>query len=452
MREAPDLPGAREFLSVYEVVESAEAAHFTRIWRDPAAYHWVRRAVHLLAALHGAPLPEWERAYCAALGAGDPAEALAIHLAQFGKFVLALGVVAHREVRLAVPYEAVLPIAIPGTDVVLSGDGRAGFLAVAGGRIEIELDGARRWLSPSAAAMRGEPRAEICPSVAAAGARVLLNPYLFRLPGIGFFREPGDDALEFQRRHAALVGEALLALQRLQPSTFSHFVRDTRVVALKLAREEDFGTLSTSELPGAFVCSVPADPLALAADFIHELHHDRLFSIEEAGPFFEPGAEDAVEGELHYSPWRDAPRPLHGLLHAVYVYVPVFRFWSAVCRAGTIGGPQLAYARDQLARIPLQIHIGLNQLRRNAHFTPLGATLFEDLVLQAAGMEEEAAALDVALETPAWTCRASGALRPVVRDGGAQVLTVRETLLDHLQRCDRRGECAAERDLLASPQ
>ena len=98
-----------------------------------------------------------------------------------------------------------------------------------------------------------------------------------------------------------------------------------------------FVNVSASELPGAFVCTVPADLYVLAGSFIHEFHHNTLFGIEERGPFFDMSEEDVVEGENHYSPWVETLRPLHGILHAVYVFLPVFRYWSAALRDGSLG-------------------------------------------------------------------------------------------------------------------
>jgi hypothetical protein len=132
------------------------------------------------------------------------------------------------------------------------------------------------------------------------------------------------------------------------------------------------------------------------------------------------------------------------LLHAVYVYLPVYRFWSASYRANAHDGPRLDHVRDQLARIPVQLRIGVNQLRRNARFTPFGSALFDAIALDASRTEGEATDLGATLETPAVSLRASGAFQAIVGRGGREPLTVGETLLAHLQKCDARGECAEE--------
>jgi len=197
-------------------------------------------------------------------------------------------------------------------------------------------------------------------------------------------------------------------------------------------------------LPGAFICSVPCDRYELAATLIHEFHHNRLYFIEEGGTFFEERGEDSVDGENHYSPWRNGPRPLHGLFHALYVYLPVFRFWSAAVETEQLEGDQRAYALDQLTRIPVQLRIGVNQIRRHAHLTPFGARLFEQMATEVSAAESKAVAIGSSLATAAMSSRTSGALRPILGDDH-RPLSVGETLLDHLTTRDLRDECASER-------
>jgi hypothetical protein len=216
-------------------------------------------------------------------------------------------------------------------------------------------------------------------------------------------------------------------------------------IALK-PEDGTFFNLSASDLPGSFVCTVPSDPYALAAAFIHEFHHNTLFGIEESGPFFEADGEDEIEGENHYSPWVETLRPLHGILHAVYVFLPVFRFWAAAEEEGVSDEGRRAFARDQLARIPVQLRIGVSQLRRHAHFTPFGARLFEDLATEVAGAEEAARAMGAVLSAPTIGISPSGSLRPFRLDGRA--VSVGESLLEHLSSVDVRDECREEKAAL----
>ncbi|HSU90117.1 MAG TPA: hypothetical protein VLI44_01630, partial [Sporolactobacillaceae bacterium] len=88
------VPGAGEFLELYESLSRVDPECFTQVWSDPAAYYWVRRTVHFLAAIHGAPLGNLERAYCSEIGASGPSEALRIHLGEFKRFVLAAAMIS----------------------------------------------------------------------------------------------------------------------------------------------------------------------------------------------------------------------------------------------------------------------------------------------------------------------------------------------------------------------
>jgi len=438
-----------EFQRLFTFVAEASPEHFAKLWNDPMAYYWVRRAVHFLAAVRGAPLGRIEVAYCAYTGAAGPLEALRIHLADFSRFALALAILSGRELAFAEPYTTALPLALPGTQLVVGGSGRLSIHGVTTSYIDATYKGECIKLpiaddAPSAST----PHIAPCPFVDLEGMRILLNPALFRLPGIGLSSEWTEPASDFQKLHSGALIDALSLVSSFQPQSIAQFQQGLRSLALKPMREGTFSSLSSSELPGAFICSVPCDRYELAATLIHEFHHNRLFHIEENGAFFEEGGEDPIDGENHYSPWRDGPRPLHGLFHALYVYLPVFRFWSAVVCRGELAGIQLAYAKDQLGRIPFQLRIGVNQLRRHARFTSFGSLLFEQMAAETIAAERQACALGISLDLPATSLRANGTLRSVVGGTDARELTIGETLRDHLEKADRLGECEQERQLL----
>jgi HEXXH motif-containing protein len=431
--------GIDGFLELLDQVSSAAPQHFTQVWSDPVAYFWVRRAVHFLASCRGQPLGTVELAYCAEVGARSPTEALELHLEEFKRFALAIAFISGDEIVFAEPYAATLPLAIPGTDVIVTGGERA---MIAGARgASLELIDPRRTIGVENG-MREGVRVERCPVVSVGDHQVFLNPARFRLPGIGFPVGWTSASLDLQSRHRPAVEGGLDAIRRLQPVTFAHMEQALHTIALR-ANDGAAFNISASELPGSFVCTVPSDAYALAGTFIHEFHHNTLFAIEEAGPFLEPGERDEVEGENHYSPWVDTLRPLHGILHAVYVFLPVFRFWRSVLEERPMDEGRLAHAREQVARIPVQLRIGVNQLRRYARFTQAGAALFAEMSKRVAEAEEVARALGATLDSAVIGISPSGTLRPVRLNG--QALTVAQAMLDHLTRTDVNGECGEER-------
>jgi len=439
--------GAAEFLRLYKWVASLDPAHFTQVWRDPGAYFWVRRAVHFLASLRGEPLGTAERDYLTDSGIDTPQHALEHHLCEFKRFALALAIVAGADLTFEEAYTTSLPMALPGTPYVLVGEGNATISGFTQGAIQ--LDDPSRALAISNAGGTSDRgiHLELCPRLHCGDVNVYLNPATFRLPGLGIPREWSRSPLGFQFQHAALMSEALEAVRRFQPWTFSRLAAGLHTVALK-PEDDTFVNVTISELPGTFVCTVPVDAYLLASSCIHEFHHNTLFALEEKGPFFETSEEDVIEGENHYSPWVETLRPLHGILHAVYVFQPVFRFWSAVIREGAFDGARLAFGRDQIARIPVQLEMGINQLRRHGNLTPFGREVVDALASEAQQLREESRALGASLSAPVIGTTRSGDLRPLIR-GGHQV-TVRESLLEHLEASDINGECGEEKAQLVA--
>ena len=134
---------------------------------------------------------------------------------------------------------------------------------------------------------------------------------------------------------------------------------------------------SFPELPGGFYISWHPDVLVLAEAIVHEYHHIKLNMILEIDPIITGGTEEAV----FYSPWRDDPRPLSGLLHAVYAFSGVTRFWLDYM--GQLGD-QLNPLRThgiphRVVKSLLQLEYAIASLRQHTSFTQEGMRLVESL-------------------------------------------------------------------------
>jgi HEXXH motif-containing protein len=94
---------------------------------------------------------------------------------------------------------------------------------------------------------------------------------------------------------------------------------------------------------GAIVMTPPGEAARLADTLIHEFHHSVLYAVMDMVTL-----HAAAPAEEHYSPWRDDPRPLPGLLHGAYAYLGVVDFWRG--QRGVLAGPELLYADFEFAR------------------------------------------------------------------------------------------------------
>jgi hypothetical protein len=133
---------------------------------------------------------------------------------------------------------------------------------------------------------------------------------------------------------------------------------------------------------------------------------------------------------------------VRGILHAVYVTVPVAHYWREVLASGEARGPLAGYALDRARRSQLQLAIGTEQLARLARFTPAGQALFDELARGVAGVREALAAAGVPADPPAFYCTIGGEVKPERDAPDGPQLGVRAAVLRHMQKFDLAREAS----------
>ncbi len=147
-------------------------------------------------------------------------------------------------------------------------------------------------------------------------------------------------------------------------------------------------SVSTGEAFGSAIISRPPDAASLAATLVHEFHHIRLGGLLHLTRLHE---EDPRE--RFYTPWRDDPRPLGGVLQGVYAFFGVTAFWRALAHAGT-GAPdrravfEFAYWREQTWRV-------LRVLRDDPVLTPAGRRFVDDIAERLGPWQDEPVPTDL---------------------------------------------------------
>ncbi|MGE0192170.1 MAG: HEXXH motif-containing putative peptide modification protein [Planctomycetota bacterium] len=295
---------------------------------------------------------------------------------------------------------------LPGLAAVLEVEPGAALAGVEGhdlllvrGRERARLDSRR---AGAALGVSLRPRHRV--TVGPLAVDLLPEAFLGTETGMGDSAEALGDAA-FHAQHAPLVQDAFALVRQHQASTFDQMVQHLRVVGLKDRDAGEYTNVSVSEAPGSFVASVYEHPYEMADIFIHEMHHNRLFALENVEPLLDPG-----DPWLGYSPWRDDPRPLRGLLHAVYVFLPVARYWDAVLAAGGRDDDLTAYARDQVVRTALQLRAAFTTLDANAVWTAHGSIVRPVLEAGVIASEARAAMHELSRATPAWRLDKTGRL------------------------------------------
>ncbi|MFE4455892.1 HEXXH motif domain-containing protein [Nocardia tengchongensis] len=96
---------------------------------------------------------------------------------------------------------------------------------------------------------------------------------------------------------------------------------------------------------GCVYTTAPVDPCQLALTLIHEIQHTKFALLTDQVEMFTPDPACRF-----YAPWRDDPRPIHGLLHGIYAFFGVTDFWR-VHRHSECHGSLQAHADFELWRV-----------------------------------------------------------------------------------------------------
>ena len=152
-----------------------------------------------------------------------------------------------------------------------------------------------------------------------------------------WLRAPFGDAIVFEGDDLIGPGQILveqamsivkawrpaLAVEMMAAYSAVQFVRDPTADPRKIV------SFSDNSVPGVLYVSISQgdgliNPYDLADSLIHEHRHQKLYLLERYTPTVERTSAQVV------SPWREDLRPPSGLLHAVFVFVELRRFWLHV--------------------------------------------------------------------------------------------------------------------------
>jgi hypothetical protein len=180
--------------------------------------------------------------------------------------------------------------------------------------------------SPSGDALLG---LQLAPGIPVNGHLELVSGDPFLLAAF-----PGVETLERERDSAVLqtfTDTLRLALQRIAqwhaPTHRLIFDLVREVVPCRSSAPPSFPSGSCLATPCAVYLSVTDEVDAVSEMLIHEASHIHLSLMDAAEPLIKGlSAMQAWDEEKWYSPWRDQPRSLMGVLHAIHVFSNVLDY------------------------------------------------------------------------------------------------------------------------------
>jgi uncharacterized protein len=247
------------------------------------------------------------------------------------------------------------------------------FLAVQSGRAVYDVDGIALAAEVSYLALILEQ------PIAAMGLKIGKDDPWLQAP---FGASIAFEGPEVTALAEATIAEALRIIRAWRPALndeMGGICRAIQFVRDPSAHPEKIVSFSDNSVPGALFVSVMQgeqviDPYDLADSLIHEHRHQKLYLLERCFPTTDPGS-------LVVSPWREDLRPASGLLHAVFVFVELQRFWEHVRDQG----PERLRKRalNQLAETERNLAEAFHTLR-SCSLTLVGRALADLLQDQAA--------------------------------------------------------------------
>ncbi|WP_173082502.1 HEXXH motif domain-containing protein [Phytohabitans rumicis] len=190
-------------------------------------------------------------------------------------------------------------------------------------------------------------------------------------------------------RWCALLEDAWSLLCRDHPDEAAAMA-DGVVSLVPLAPVPGWDTRSASngEAFGSVMVSEPPDALTLAVALVHEYQHIGLGGLMH---LLRLAGED--DGSLYYAPWRDDPRPLHGLLQGVYAFFGIANFWRRHRR--TVSGPLAALADLEFAYARTQTIEAARIVRGAAALTDQGGRFVDGLLARLLTWSDETVPAEV---------------------------------------------------------
>lgn len=144
------------------------------------------------------------------------------------------------------------------------------------------------------------------------------------------------------------------------------------VVPLPADESTRIFSASAGDAFGKVLISEPRDGEQLAATLVHEFYHAQLGVLMHLTDIVL--ASEAGDERCFYSPWRDDPRPLRGLMQGTFAFFGVAGFWRS--RARLAGAEAGASSFFEFALWRRRVHSALRRVRGRPELTAVGARFF----------------------------------------------------------------------------
>lgn len=194
------------------------------------------------------------------------------------------------------------------------------------------------------------------------------------------------------------LSAAAMVVEKILPETATMIGRLIKsFVPLVSSIPERAFSISDSRYPGAIMATIDGPPV-LAETIVHEFRHNLLHQLEHSHPLY---LQDSPTEARFYSPWRNDPRPLHGLLHALFVFIDVCAIHAGVRKHGFGDENDLDDSALRIAGNMLRLQGAIQEFQTHAKLTQFGQGFVEGISKAIDSLNADFESLPKAIHTQA---------------------------------------------------
>jgi hypothetical protein len=169
-----------------------------------------------------------------------------------------------------------------------------------------------------------------------------------------------------------VVKDAFQLIEKYWIEMANHISSTIRVVHLVKSPYPDRHMSCTSELFFGSILTSTGNEFQLAEALVHEYSHNLLNMVILAGEIFEG---QVPQEQIYYSPWREDPRPISGVLHAVFVFTNVSELLDRL----SVAFPNDIYLKTRRFENFIRLEMGLLVLREFSFKKDMANAILADL-------------------------------------------------------------------------
>lgn len=179
------------------------------------------------------------------------------------------------------------------------------------------------------------------------------------------------------RNQIAVIDEAIHYIKKSNDSVFRYFNEQQNYFVPLIGPDGALPSSSNSSVDTMIWYSSTSQPLLVAEMIMHENSHQRLFRLQDIDPIIDSKKHGSGWDKCEiYSPWRDDPRPVNGVLHGFIVFSEASKFWFDLIQSGELSAADVNISKRRMAMLVLQLEHAEKSLS-DCSFTEKGLEVFE---------------------------------------------------------------------------